>query len=231
MDLLLSIILQITETASTVVENAPSEIRLSFLELYMKGGMIMHPIVILSLIAVYIFIERYLTITKASKIDKNFMNQIRDLVTTGKIDSAKDLCEKTDNPMARLVQKGISKLGKSLQNIDVSIENVGQLEIYKLEKSVAVLATIAGVAPMLGFLGTVLGMVDSFYAMSMAGNNITPGLLADGIYTALLTTVAGLLVGIPAYVGYNMLVTLIEQVIYKMEATTMEFIDIIQEPA
>lgn len=224
------IILQITDTVAVAAENVPSEIRLSLLDLLIKGGYVMLPIILCSFVAVYIFTERYLTIRRATRIEKNFMNQIKDFVLSGNVDAAKELCVRTDNPMARMIEKGISKIGKPLKNIDVAIENVGQIEIYKLEKKVNALATISGVAPMLGFLGTVTGMIQGFYNMSMAGNNVEPGLLAGGIYEALITTAAGLMVGIPAYVGYNMLVTMIGKVVHQMEATTMDFIDLLQEP-
>jgi len=228
---ILSILLQINETVSTAVEpGSQGEIRLSIIELLGKGGWLMYPIAILSIIAVYIAIERYLTIKRATKEEENFMAQIRDFVLNDNIDAAKDLCSNTDNPIARMVEKGISRIGKSIKNIEVSIENVGKLEIYKLEKGMPTLATISGVAPMIGFLGTVLGMIRAFYNMSMAGNNIEPGLLASGIYEALITTATGLAVGILAYVMYNILVSMIEKVVYKMEATAMEFMDLLHEP-
>lgn len=196
----------------------------------LKGGWVMIPIVLLSLVAAYIFIERYYVIRKATREDQNFMNRIKDYIHDGKIEAALALCRSTDSPSARMVEKGISRLGRPLHDISTAIENVGKLEIAKLEKSFPTLATITGAEPMLGFLGTVIGMVQSFYAMSQAGNNIEVSLLSDGIYTALITTVAGLTVGILGYFAYNMLVVRVERVVFRLEATLTEFMDILNEP-
>jgi len=185
---------------------------------------------VLSFIAIYIFIERYLTITRASKIDVNFMNNIRMNVQSGNIQGAKALCQTTDSPVARMVEKGLQRIGKPLRDIDAAIENVGNLEIFKLEKNLSTLASIAGAAPMLGFLGTVTGMILSFYTMATE-QNVTPNVLAGGIYQALITTALGLLIGILAYVGYNLLVANVEKVVFKMERTTTEFMDLLQEPS
>ena len=204
--------------------------KLTLLDLAMKGGWVMIPIVLLSLVAAYIFIERYYVIRKASKEDLNFMNRIKDYIHDGKLEAALALCRSTDSPSARMVEKGISRLGRPLQDISTAIENVGKLEIAKLEKSFPTLATITGAEPMLGFLGTVIGMVRSFYAMSQAGNNIEVSLLSDGIYTALITTVAGLIVGILGYFAYNTLVVKVERVVFNLEATLTEFMDILNEP-
>jgi len=234
MNLLNFVLLQINETVSNteaLVTSAPTEDKLSILELLLKGGWIVWPIIALSLVAVYIFIERYMTIKRASREEANFMAQIRDFVLNGNIDAAKSLCSSTENPIARMTEKGISRIGKSVKNIEAAIESVGKLEIYKLERSVGLLASIAGVAPMLGFLGTVTGMIKAFHKLSKAGNNIETSLLAGGIYEALVTTVAGLAVGIIAFVCYNIIVGMIERVVYKMEVTAMEFMDLIQEPA
>ena len=190
----------------------------------------MVPIILLSFVAAYIFIERYYVIRKASREDQNFMNRIKDYIHDGKIESAMALCKSTDSLSARMIEKGISRLGRPLNDISTAIENVGKLEISKLEKSFPTLATIVGVAPMLGFLGTVIGMVRSFYAMSQAGNNIEVSLLSDGIYTALITTVAGLTIGILGYFAYNTLVVKVEKVIFNLEATNTEFMDILNEP-
>ncbi|MFZ5940517.1 MAG: MotA/TolQ/ExbB proton channel family protein, partial [Bacteroidota bacterium] len=178
----------------------------SFIDLAIKGGWVMIPIILLSFIAVYIFFERWFAIKKAQKIDQNFMNRIRDYITDGKIESAKTLCQSTDNPVARMIEKGISRIGRPLNDVNAAIENVGKLEIYKLEKGLPALASVAGGAPMIGFLGTVIGMVQAFHQMSTAGNNINVGQLSGGIYTALITTVAGLIVGIIAFFAYNTLV-------------------------
>ena len=200
-----SIILQV----STDLISSPEadEIRLSLWELAKEGGWIMVILAIFSVIAVYIFSERFITINKASKKDDNFMNMIRSYMFEGKLDDAKHLCEETDTPISRMIEKGISRIGKPLNDIQTAIENVGNLEVSKLEKGVALIGMISGAAPMLGFLGTVTGMIRAFYDMSMAGNNIDIELLSTGIYQAMVTTVGGLIVGIIAYIFYNILVS------------------------
>ena len=204
--------------------------KLTLLDFAIKGGWVMIPIVLLFLVATYIFIERLYVIKKASKQDFNFMNRIKDYIHDGKIDAAIALCKSTDSPSARMVEKGISRLGRSLQDISTAIENVGKLEISKLERGFPTLATIAGAEPMLGFLGTVIGMVKSFYNMEQAGNNIDISIMSGGIYTALITTVAGLIVGILGYFAYNTLVVRTEKVVFNLEATMTEFLDILNEP-
>jgi biopolymer transport protein ExbB len=204
--------------------------KLTLLDLTIKGGWVMIPIILLSFVAAYIFIERYYVIKKATKEDLNFMNRIKDYIHDGKIEAAVALCKSTDSPSARMVEKGINRLGRPLQDISTAIENVGKLEISKLEKGFPTLATITGAEPMLGFLGTVIGMVQSFYAMSQAGNNIEVSMMSDGIYTALITTVAGLIVGILGYFAYNVLVVRVERVVFNLEATLTEFMDILNEP-
>jgi biopolymer transport protein ExbB len=204
--------------------------KLTLLDLTIKGGWVMIPIILLSFVAAYIFIERYYVIKKATREDVNFMNRIKDYIHEGKIDAAVTLCKSTDSPSARMVEKGITRLGRPLQDISTAIENVGKLEISKLEKGFPTLATITGAEPMLGFLGTVIGMVQSFYAMSQAGNNIDVSMMSDGIYTALITTVAGLIVGIIGYFAYNTLVVKVEKVVFNLEATLTEFMDILNEP-
>jgi len=207
-----------------------SQVKMTLFDMAIKGGWLMVPIILLSFVAAYIFIERYYVIRKASREDQNFMNRIKDYIHDGKIESAMALCKSTDSLSARMIEKGISRLGRPLNDISTAIENVGKLEISKLEKSFPTLATIVGVAPMLGFLGTVIGMVRSFYAMSQAGNNIEVSLLSDGIYTALITTVAGLTIGILGYFAYNTLVVKVEKIIFNLEATNTEFMDILNEP-
>lgn len=207
-----------------------SETKMTLLDFAIKGGYVMIPIILLSLVAAYIFIERYYIIKRASKEDTNFMNRIKDYIHDGKVESALALCKSTDSPSARMIEKGISRLGRPLQDISTAIENVGKLEISKLERGFPTLATITGAEPMLGFLGTVIGMVQSFYAMSQAGNNIEVSLLSNGIYTALITTVAGLIVGILGYFAYNTLVVRVEKVVFNLEATLTEFMDILNEP-
>ena len=208
----------------------PKEISMPLWDLALKGGWIMIPIALLSVIAVYIFVERYFAIRKAAKTDENFMNRIKDYIHDGKIDSALALCDSTDSPIARMIEKGIQRIGRPLNDINTAIENVGRLEIFKLERGLPALATAAGGAPMLGFLGTVTGMVKAFYDMSMAGSNIDIGILSSGIYEAMVTTVAGLLVGIIAYFAYNILVASVEKVVNDLEAHTTEFMDLLNEP-
>ncbi|MBM3404605.1 MAG: MotA/TolQ/ExbB proton channel family protein [Bacteroidetes bacterium] len=239
--LLAGILLQVNQTVTTaadtiqqaLVTQAPQTIEkgISLWELTLKGGIVMIPIGLFSLIAIYIFVERFIVISRASREDKNFMNQIRDFIHQGRIDSALSVCKNTDTPIARMVEKGISRIGKSLADINVAIENVGSLEVAKLEKTLALLATIAGASPMLGFLGTVTGMVRAFYNMSMAGNNIDISLLAGGIYEAMITTIAGLFVGIMAYICYNLLVSRVQKVVFMLQARAVDFMDILHEPA
>ncbi|BDX38566.1 biopolymer transporter ExbB [Tenuifilaceae bacterium CYCD] len=206
------------------------EVSLNFFSLAVKGGWLMIPLFLLSIIAVYIFTERYLAIRKASEQDINFMNRIKDYIHEDKIESALTLCQSKNTPIARMIEKGIQRIGRPLPDVNAAIENVGNLEISKLEKGIPYLATIAGGAPMIGFLGTVMGMVQAFYDMSMAGNNIDVSLLSGGIYVAMVTTVGGLIVGIPAYFGYNYLVARIERFIFELEAKTSEFMDLLNEP-
>lgn len=224
------ILLQISEAAE-VVTGEQGEITLPILELVIKGGWIMAIIGILSIIAFYIFFERYFVIGRAARQDKNFMNNIRTYIHDGKLDSARALCVTNNSPIGRMIDKGLARIGKPLNDINVAIENVGKLEVSKLEKNVAGLATIAGAAPMLGFLGTVIGMIRAFYDMSMAGNNINIELLSRGIYQAMITTVGGLIVGIIAYIFYNILVSRIQKVVYRLEITASEFMDVLHEPA
>ncbi|MBR2052157.1 MAG: MotA/TolQ/ExbB proton channel family protein [Bacteroidales bacterium] len=224
-----SIILQV----STDLISSPEadEIRLSLWELAKEGGWIMVILAIFSVIAVYIFSERFITINKASKKDDNFMNMIRSYMFEGKLDDAKHLCEETDTPISRMIEKGISRIGKPLNDIQTAIENVGNLEVSKLEKGVALIGMISGAAPMLGFLGTVTGMIRAFYDMSMAGNNIDIELLSTGIYQAMVTTVGGLIVGIITYIFYNILVSRIDNVVNLLESKSIEFMDVLNEPA
>ncbi len=212
----------------------PEVAKQGLIDLILAGGplgvIIVAILLVLSVIAMYIFIERYLTITKASQIDQSFMNNIRTSVQAGNIDGAKGLCQNTDSPVARMVEKGLLRIGKPLRDIDAAIENVGNLEIYKLEKNLSSLASIAGAAPMIGFFGTVTGMILAFYKMATE-QNVTPDVLAGGIYQALITTAFGLAIGIMAFVGYNLLVSRVDKVVFNMEQTTVEFMDLLQEPA
>ena len=222
--------ISLTDTTNTNIAEGSGELQLKFWELAFKGGWIMIPIVILSIVAVYIFIERYFAIKKASQTDINFMNKIKDYIHDDKIDSAMTLCQSTQSPVARMIEKGLQRIGRPLNDINAAIENVGNLEISKLEKNLPALATVSGAAPMIGFLGTVMGMIRAFYDMSNAGNNIDVSLLSNGIYTAMVTTVAGLMVGIIGYLAYNILVARVEKVVFQLEANTSEFMDLLNEP-
>ncbi len=206
------------------------ELTMSYWDLAMKGGWVNLLIFFLSLIAIYIFFDRFFVIRRAAREDTTLMNRIKDYIHEGKIESALTLCESQDHPVARMLGKGIRLIGRPIQDVHAAIENAGRLEIYNLEKGLAALATVAGGAPMLGFLGTVIGMIKAFYDMANAGNNVDITTLSDGIYTALITTVAGLIVGIIAYFAYNILVARVEKVVFLLEARTSEFMDILNEP-
>jgi len=228
------IIFQDLEEGAKTGASISEEKTLSVIDLIVNGGtgsiIIIMVLFVLLFVALYIYFERIFAIEAASKIDKNFMNQIRDYVMNGKLDAAKLLCAQTDSPVARLTEKGVSRIGKPLEDINTAIENAGTLEVYKLEKNVSVLATVAGAAPMIGFLGTVIGMILAFHEMASSGGQAEMGLLASGIYTAMTTTVAGLVVGIIAYIGYNHLVNRTDKVVHKMEANAVEFLDLLNEP-
>jgi biopolymer transport protein ExbB len=228
------ILLQDVAAGVQAGEVISEEKTLSVIDLIVDGGagsiIIIAVLFVLLFVALYIYFERLFAIKAASKIDKNFMNQIRDHVTNGKLEAAKILCAQTDSPVARLTEKGISRIGKPLDDINTAIENAGTLEVYKLERNVSVLATVAGAAPMIGFLGTVIGMILAFHQMASSGGQAEMGSLASGIYTAMTTTVAGLIVGIIAYIGYNHIVNRTDKVIHKMEANAVEFLDLLNEP-
>ncbi len=219
------------DSDTTGIETPESQ---SFLQIIVDSGLmgivIMVAIFVLSIYALYIFVERYMSITKAAAIDQNFMTSIRTSVQNGNIEAAKALCANTDTPVARMIEKGLIRIGKPLNDINAAIENVGNIELGKLEKNLSTLATISGAAPMIGFFGTVTGMISAFYEMSTS-ENITPDVLAGGIYQALLTTAFGLFVGIFAYIGYNFLVALVDKVIFQMSSRSSEFMDLLQEPA
>ena len=218
-------------TALAPAAAASQEMNFSLIEMATKGGWLMIVLLVLSIMAIYIFGNKWWLIRKAGKIDKNFMKDIHDLIHEGKIKSALALCQKYDSPVARLVEKGIERIGRPLPDIQAAVENMGNVEVARLEKSLPMLATIAGGAPMIGFLGTVSGMIQAFFRMSTAGNNIDITLLSGGIYEAMVTTVGGLFVGIIAYFGYNFLTSQISNLVFKMESTTIEFIDMLHEPA
>ena len=218
-------------SAAQAAAVVPHQEEMHLLDMAMKGGWLMLVLLALSIIAIYIFGKKWWMIHQAGNIDNNFMRDIRDYLHEGKLKSALSLCEKYDSPVARLVEKGISRIGRPLSDIQTAIENTGNTEVARLEKGLPILATIAGGAPMIGFLGTVLGMVQAFFNMSQAGNNIDITLLSSGIYTAMITTVGGLIVGILAYFGYNYLTSNISDLVFKMENATIDFMDLLHEPA
>jgi biopolymer transport protein ExbB len=211
-----------------------NEKTLSIMDLVFNGGLagqiIIGVLFILLFIAIYLYFERLFAIKEASKMDRNFMEQIKDHVSKGNIQAAKILCLQQNSPVSRLTEKGISRIGSPLDDINTAIENAGRLEVYKLEKNVGILATIAGAAPMIGFLGTVIGMVLAFHQLATSSGQAEMGSLAEGIYMAMTTTVAGLIVGIIAYIGYNHLVVKTDKVIHQMEATAVDFLDLLNEP-
>ena len=209
----------------------PTEAEINVIDLAFKGGWIMVVLLLLSLMAIYIFVQRLIIIRRAGKEDETFMNRIKDYIHEGKVDSALNLCRSTNTPSARMIEKGITRLGRPMNDVLVAIENVGNLEIAKLENGVPLIATTAAGAPMLGFLGTVTGMVRAFFDMANAGTNVDVSLLSGGIYEALVTTVGGLVVGIITLFAYNYLVSQVDNVVNKMEARTMEFMDLLNEPA
>ncbi|MFH2094286.1 MAG: MotA/TolQ/ExbB proton channel family protein [Bacteroidota bacterium] len=238
MNFLTGLLLQINvanaDTTRIVTEAAEQteKMSLSVWNLAIKGGWIMIPIAILSVIAVYIFIERFIVIQKASKEQFGFMNTIKEKIQDGKVDEALAVCKTTQGPLARMIEKGVGRIGKSLEDINTAIENVGRMEISKLERGLATLATVSGAAPMIGFLGTVMGMIRAFYDLAtVEGGNINVQVLSNGIYVAMVTTVAGLVVGIIAYICYNILVARVEKVVGILEARSTEFMDILNEPA
>ncbi|MDA8952002.1 MotA/TolQ/ExbB proton channel family protein [Flavobacteriaceae bacterium] len=217
-----------------ILDVVSEEKTLSIYKLIIDGGLggqiIISILFVLLAVSLYIYFERFFAIKAASKVDKNFMNQIKDFISNGKLEAAATLCTKTNSPTARLIEKGISRIGKPLEDINKAIENAGKLEVYQLEKNVSVIATIAGAAPMIGFLGTVIGMIVAIHEIANAGGQIDIKLLSDGLYTAMTTTVAGLIVGIIAYISYNHIVVRTDKVMYQMEAKTVEFLDLLNEP-
>ena len=223
-------------TTDTAAAASPivQEKTLSIMEMILGGGtgnvIIISVLFVMLGVALYIYFERLFAIKAASEVDKTFMFKIRDCIASGRLDAAKMICVQTNTPVARLIEKGVSRIGKPLEDINKAIENAGTLEVYQLEKNTAILATIAGAGPMIGFLGTVVGMIMSFHEMASAGGQAEMGALAGGIYTAMATTVAGLIVGIIAYVGYNHLVVKTDKIVHLMEANAVEFLDLLNEP-
>lgn len=233
----MSLFLQVDSLAvanQIAATSEPVEQTLSIWKLLTTGGIggqaIILVLFILLFMALFLYFERLMAINKASKIDVNFMNNIKMNILSGKIDAAKMLCAQTNSPVARLIEKGISRIGKPLEDINTAIENAGNLELYKLEKNTSMLATISGAGPMIGFLGTVLGMILAFHKMASGGGQIEVGALAEGIYTAMTTTVIGLIVGITAYIGYNHLVVKTNKVVNQMEANAVDFLDLLNDP-
>ena len=230
----MSLINLLQDGEALVPEEESIKKSLSIIELISSGGtagiIIMLLLFVLLIAAIYIYFERLFAIKAASKIDGNFMNQIKDHVSNGKTDSAQMLCAQVNSPVSRLINKGITRIGKPLEDINTAIENAGRLEVYSLEKNVSVLATISGVAPMIGFLGTVIGMILSIFEIANSGGQIDIKQLSDGLYTAMTTTVGGLIVGIVAYMAYNHLVVKTDKVVYQMEANSLEFLDHLNEP-
>ena len=216
------------------IEPLVEEKTLSLMDLLFSGGtagtLIIIILFVLLFVAVYIYFERLFAIKAASETDSNFMHQIKDSVLAGNIESARIRCAQANSPVARLTAKGLDRIGHPLEDINTAIENAGRLEVYKLEKNVSVLATIAGAGPMIGFLGTVIGMVIAFHELATSSGQAEMGALAEGIYTAMTTTVAGLIVGIIAYIGYNHLVVKTDKVVHQMEATAVDFLDLLNEP-
>lgn len=213
----------------TILQAAPvqTEMSYSLIEMAVKGGWLMIVLLILSILAIYVFGKKWWLISQAGKTDPNFINDIKDYIAEGKLKSAKTLCTKFDTPVARMVESGLNHIGKPLADIQTAVENVGNVEVERLEKGLPYLAMISGGAPMIGFLGTVIGMVQAFFNMANAGNNIDITLLSSGIYTAMITTVGGLVVGILAYFGYNFLTAKVSSVVLKMESSTIEFMDLL----
>ncbi|WP_366184994.1 MotA/TolQ/ExbB proton channel family protein [Flavobacterium ovatum] len=234
----MSLLLQ-ADTLSVANENladaVPVEKTLSIIELLTSGGLagqiIMTALFLMLFVALYLYFERLMAIGEASKMDSSFMSQIRDNIRNGRIDNAKMTCAHSKSPVARLIEKGISRIGKPLDDINTAIENAGKLEIYKLEKNISILATISGAGPMTGFLGTVVGMIQAFHKMASAGGQIEVGALSEGIYTAMTTTVVGLVVGLIAYIGYNHLVVKTDKIVHQMEANAVDFLDLLNDPA
>ena len=228
------LILQVADTAVNAAISTTETVakEMNLWEMFQYGGPIMYVLILMLAFAIYLLIERLVTLKAALKEDNSFMNRIKDYIYDGKIDAAVKLCRDTNTPTSRMVEKGISRLGRPMSDVLVAIENVGNLEVAKLEKGLVFMASVSGGAPMLGFLGTVTGMVTTFYNMSLNNSGtIQMGDLSVGMYQAMVTTIGGLIVGIIAYFAYNYLVSRVESVVRKLEGRTMEFLDLLNEPA
>lgn len=219
----------VTQTATSATATPAAEQSISLLELVMRGGWVMIPIGLLALVSVYLIVERFITINRASKVDNAFMTNIKSMLLDGKLDAALSMCRGTNTPIARLLEKGIKRLGKPIKEIESAVENTAKLEIYKLEKNLSYLGIIAGIAPMMGFIGTISGVINIFYKISISAD-FGIQQISDGLYEKMVTSAAGLLVGIVAHIGFHYLNTMIDRVTFQLESTTVEFIDLIQEP-
>ena len=221
------------QTATQLLQQQPpNQVEpISVLELAMKGGLTKIPLAILSVVTVYLIVERWIAIRKAGRDEKNFLNNISDYIHSGKLDSARALCKSTDTPIAHMIEKGISRIGQPMEDISVAVENVAKLEVHRMEKNLSILATIAGAAPMLGLIGTVMGMVGTFYNIANSPDGIQIGALSGGVYEAMVATVAGLIVGVTAFIGYNLLVSSVQKVIYILELRSVEFLDLLSNPS
>ncbi len=234
----MSLLLQadtLSATSEGLTEAIPTEQTINIMSLLTSGGLsgqlIMAAIFLMLFVALYLYFERLMAINKATHIDEGFMSQIRDNIRSGNLENAKSICFQTKTPVARLIEKGISRIGKPLEDINKAIENAGKLEIYKLEKNVSILATISGAGPMTGFLGTVVGMIQAFHKMASTGGQIEVASLSEGIYTAMTTTVVGLIVGLVAFIGYNHLIVKTDKIVHQMEANAVDFLDLLNDPA
>ena len=220
------------QTATQLLQQPTPEVApISVFELAVKGGFTMIPLAILSVITIYLIVERWMAIRKAGKDEKNFLNNISDYIHSGKLDSARALCKSTDTPISHMIEKGISRIGQPLEDISIAVENVAKLEVHRMERNLSILATIAGAAPMLGLIGTVTGMVRTFYNIANSPDGIQIGALSGGVYEAMVATVAGLLVGVTAFIGYNLLVANVQKVIYILELRSVEFLDLLSNPS
>ena len=228
MPYLLQVAGNIADTVHHVQNTVNASEKISMIDLLNKGGWIMYPLYALLIIAIYVFTERFIAIRKASKIADNFMSIIRDNILSGNVAAARNLAKNTNNPAAKMIDKGLQRIGKPIDAIERSIENVGKLEVYKMERNTSILSIIAGIAPMFGFLGTIVGMIQLFYNINNSGFELNT--IAGGIYVKMVTSATGLIIGLIAYIAYNFLNTQIEKTVYKMEAASAEFIDVLQEP-
>ena len=226
-------LLQIVDTLNTALNTAQSDTNkdgnISLIELLQLGGWIMVPLAVLFVVTIFVFFERLIAIRKASKIEGNFMNIIRDHIVTGNVSAARSFAKNTNNPVARIIDKGIQRIGKPIDSIEKSMENVGKLELYHMERNLSILSLIAGIAPMFGFLGTIMGMFQLFYSLA-SGSDFSIQTMANGIYTKMITSATGLIIGLLAYVAHNFLSTQVDKTAYKMEASSSEFLDVLQEP-